>query len=286
MYGSSEPDDTELLWRRRLEKPHTSSSLPDAFLSALVAELDTDAVTALVLVGSHARGDATPYSDVDVIRLVREEPERAQQKLYTYRDGRLLGIVTRTLAHYRAGFTVPERAIFEVPSIREAQILVDKDGAFRVLQQEARAFVWEPLQAAANAYASTVMMEYTEYVQKILRALLLGDELALSEMILDLLAAVTFAVDVQRGILAASGNSYFRQVYESVGLDAAWTRYHRFIAGIESGAMGRATTQAKGIAALRLYWETVQLLRPAFHPLHRDVVEQTALLIERVLSDA
>jgi predicted nucleotidyltransferase len=240
----------------------------------------------MVLVGSYARGDATPYSDVDVIRFVREEPDRAQQKLYTYRDGRLLGIVTQTLAHYREGFTVPERAIFEVPSLREAQILVEKDEAFRVLQQEARAFVWEPLQAAANDYASTVMMEYTEYVQKILRALLLGDELALSEMILDLLAAVTFAVDVQRGILATSGNSYFRQVYESVGLDAAWTRYHRFIVGIDSSTMGRATTQARGVAALRFYRETVQLLRPAFHALHRDVIEQTVLVIERALSDA
>ena len=284
--GNPELDATEFLWRRCLEKSHTSSSLPDAFLSALVAELDTDAVTAMVLVGSYARGDATPFSDVDVIRFVCEEPDRAQQKLYTYRDGRLLGIVTRTLAHYREGFTVPERAIFEVPSMREAQILVDKDGAFRVLQQEARAFVWEPLQAAANDYASTVMMEYTEYVQKILRALLLGDELALSEMILDLLAAVTFAVDVQRGILAASGNSYFRQVYESVGVDAAWTRYHRFIAGIESGTTERATTQARGVVALHLYRETVQLLRSAFHPLHRDVIEQTVLIIERALSDA
>jgi len=284
--GNPELDATEFLWRRCLEKSHTSSSLPDAFLSALVAELDTDTVTAMVLVGSYARGDATPYSDVDVIRFVREESDRAQQKLYTYRDGRLLGIVTRTLAHYREGFTVPERAIFEVPSIREAQILVEKDEAFRVLQQEARAFVWEPLQAAANDYASTVMMEYTEYVQKILRALLLGDELALSEMILDLLAAVTFAVDVQRGILAASGNSYFRQVYESVGLDAAWTRYHRFIAGIVSGTTERVTTQARGVAALHLYRETVQLLRPAFHPLHRDVIEQTVLVIERALSDA
>ena len=284
--GNPELDATEFLCRRCLEKSHTSSSLPDAFLSALVAELDTDAVTAMVLVGSYARGDATPYSDVDVIRFVREEPARAQQKLYTYRDGRLLGIVTQTLAHYREGFTVPERAIFEVPSIREAQILVEKDGAFRVLQQEARAFVWEPLQAAANDYASTVMMEYTEYVQKILRALLLGDELALSEMILDLLAAVTFAVDVQRGILATSGNSYFRQVYKSVGLDAAWTRYHRFIAGIESGTTERATTQARGVVALHLYRETVQLLRFAFHPLHRDVIEQTVLIIERALSDA
>jgi predicted nucleotidyltransferase len=98
----------EYIWHRHLDKPHMSSSLSDAFLSALVAELDNDTVTAIVLVGSYARRDATPYSDVDVIRFVREEPERAQQKLYTYRDGRLVGIVTRTLSYYREGFTVPD----------------------------------------------------------------------------------------------------------------------------------------------------------------------------------
>ncbi len=66
----------------------TSPELPDEFLSTLIAELNNDGVTAIALVGSYVRGDATPYSDVDILRFVREIPERAKQ--YTYVQGRLM----------------------------------------------------------------------------------------------------------------------------------------------------------------------------------------------------
>jgi UTP:GlnB (protein PII) uridylyltransferase len=40
--------------------------LSDTFLEALVAEIDTEQMRGMILGGSHARGDATPYSDVDL----------------------------------------------------------------------------------------------------------------------------------------------------------------------------------------------------------------------------
>jgi hypothetical protein len=272
------PLEKEFIWHGHSGGNGQYSTLHDVFLSKLVTEFDETTVTAMVLVGSYARGD------VDMIRFVYDMQEQAQQKLYTYRDGRLIGLVTRTLSQYREWFTLPQHALFVVPSIREARILLDKEGAFSRLQQEAHSFAWEPLQVAANAYASTIMMEYTEYVHKILRALLLGDELALSEMILDLLAAVTDAVTVQRGILATSGNTYFRQVQESIGLESAWTRYHRFISGIGNMSRGTASIEASGVAALRLYKETAQLLRSALVSPNREVIEQTVLVIDHALS--
>jgi predicted nucleotidyltransferase len=164
---------------------HTSSpsaSLSDEFLSSLVTELDNDHVTALALTGSYARGNATAYSDVDVLRFVRERSERT--KHYVYRHGRLIGISTRTFDQYRQRFTLPEEAIFVVPALREACVLLDKEGEFTQLQQEAQAWTWEPLQAAANYYAGEMMMGQTEIVHKTLRALILQDKLALAEMIL------------------------------------------------------------------------------------------------------
>ena len=127
---------------------HVVSSLSDEFLSLLVDELNNENVTALALVGSYAHGDATPYSDIDVLCFVHEATERARR--YVYRDGRLIGISTRTIAQYRKRFTIPEEAIFVVPSIRDARVLLDKEGALAALQQEAQAWTWEPLQAAAN----------------------------------------------------------------------------------------------------------------------------------------
>ncbi|HLQ30711.1 MAG TPA: nucleotidyltransferase domain-containing protein, partial [Ktedonobacteraceae bacterium] len=132
-----------------------SSTLSEEFLSKLVAELDNDAVRAIILHGSYVRGDATPpYSDVDLARIVQETPDRTEHKQYTYRDGYLISISTRPLSIYQERLTVPEKAVFTVSGIQEARILLDKDGTFSVIQQEARAFRWELLQAAADNYAT------------------------------------------------------------------------------------------------------------------------------------
>ncbi len=46
--------------------------LSDSFLEALVAEIDTEQIRGIILGGSQARGDATPYSDVDVACFVAD----------------------------------------------------------------------------------------------------------------------------------------------------------------------------------------------------------------------
>ncbi len=266
----------------QLNTSHIVSFLSDEFLSLLVDELNTENVTALALVGSYAHGDATPYSDIDMLCFVHEAPERTRR--YVYRDGRLIGISTRTIAQYRKRFTVPEEAIFVVPSIRDARVLLDKEGALAALQREAQAWTWEPLQASANYYAGEVMMIQTESVHKILRALLVHDELALAEMVILLFSAITDAVTVQRGILATSGNTYFRQVQETVGQDSTWTQYHKVLVGVEIDTIPAATSlEARGIAALRLYQETVQFLRPHLNPMHREVIEHSLIVIENAL---
>jgi hypothetical protein len=50
-------------------------------------------------------------------------------------------------------------------------ILLEKDEAFRQLQQEVLNWQWLSLQGAANACASQLLVEQTEIILKILRAL-------------------------------------------------------------------------------------------------------------------
>jgi len=271
-------------WNTQVHEPHQVSALSDVFLFELVTELDNDAVTAIILRGSYARGDAVPYSDVDLTRLVKEQPERTQRKQFTYRHGLLVSISTRTIEQYREDFTIPERALFVVPSVREARILLDKEGTFCALQQEAKGWVWEPLQAEANYYASNILMAHTEYVHKILRALLLGDVFALTEITLELLLALTDAVVVQRGMLVIGGNTYFRQVQDMVGVESKWTNYHRIVAGIDTSSAQSVPPEERGVAVLRLYQETVKLLRPFLSPMHREVIEQSVVVIDSALS--
>ena len=72
---------------------NASLRLSDAFLNELVAELDGDDVVAIALMGSYARGDATAYSDVDVVRFAANAPE-SDEKGYAlqYRGGCLVSI--------------------------------------------------------------------------------------------------------------------------------------------------------------------------------------------------
>lgn len=271
-------------WSRGGDRLRTNT-LSNEFLSKLVAELDNENVTAIVLHGSYARGDATYYSDVDLVRIARETQGSTQSKQYTYRNGLLVSISTRTIAQYRKRLTRPEEAIFAVPGVREARILLDKEGAFQTFQQEARAFRWEPLQAAANDYASHRLMMHTEYVFKLLRALYLRDSIPLLEMILDLLYAVTDMVAVQRGILVTSGNTYLQQIIESIGRGSPWTHYYLLAAGVDSNDAPNISLEQRGMAALRLYRETAHILQPSLNAAHRDVIEQSIAVMNSALPD-
>ena len=264
----------------------TTGTLSKAFLSQLTSELDDVSVRAIILHGSYARGDARPpYSDIDLVRITKETPEQAQQKKFLWRDGYLLNLSSRPLSIYKEWLDMPEEAIFRIQSIREARILLDKDGAFHTFQQEAMNWKWEPLQKAANAYASQLLLEQTEIILKILRAIQEPDVIALIEMImLDLLSDITEAVAVQQGILVKSGDSYLRQVQEMVGLNSDWTHYYMSAVG-ESIEVPSLTIEKKGIAALKLYQETVQLLQHSLLPEPRKVMEQSIRMVEQALSN-
>ena len=259
-----------------------STSLSDEFLRALVDELAGKQTVAIILAGSHAQGEATPYSDVDMAHIVAA-PLSGPDKRYYYREGHLVSVATRPLAWFRAAVTRPEHAVFYVAGLREARILLDREGAFRAFQQELEHFSWAPLQEAANSYASSAMMHLAEVAHKVLSALVRTDRLSLFEAASGLWYTLTQAVAVQRGVLALSSRTFMRQVREMVGTDAPWTRYHGLVAASEVHAAGATSVEARAIAALCLYQETVALLRPVIRPEHREVAEQTVVTIEAAL---
>lgn len=265
-----------------MREKHTPS-LSDTFLSSILSELNDDTIQAIILHGSYVRGDAfPPYSDVDLVRILQETAPHHEQKQFVYRDGYLLSISSRPLSVYRKRFLQPENAIFAIPGVREARILLDTHGEFQKLQQEAWKWTWEPLQGAANTYASQIMVGQTEIVLKLLRALVMHDLLALSEMISELFNAVTEALAVQRGVLVRSGNTYFHQVQASVGQQSVWTHTHLRIAGVNVEAL---SLRERAREALSLYQETAQLLQPSLHADHWSVIAQTLQTTEQTLSD-
>ena len=247
-----------------------------------MVEIADAATVGVLLTGSHARGDATRYSDVDLLRFVADlPPEEAGRYTLLHRGGWLVSVSTTTIAAKRAELARPETAIWAVPGLRQARILLDPDAALAALHREAMAFEWAPLQDAANAYASYTVMGDAEEVHKILAALARGDESATLYGTLGLVLGLARAVAVQRGLLIQTENAYFRQVQEAVGPGSAWTRYFRLAAGFDASRSAGSAEPARerGLAALGLYRETVTLLRPILRPAHHDVIQATLAAI-------
>ena len=261
------------------------NALPSEFLTKLLTQWNDETVTAIILHGSYARGDACPpYSDIDIVRITRETPERIQQKQFLWYEGYLLNLSSRPLSIYREWLTIPQEAIFRVSTIRDAQILIDKDGTFRTFQQQTREnWRWEPLQMAANAYASQLLSNLSEVILRTLGAVQFHRTTMLIERIyLHILPGVTEAISVQRGIVA-TGNNYLHQIQEHIGLDSAWTQTYREAVGALSDEHTSPPLEQRGIAALRLYQETVRLLRPHLLPDHLQTVEPLMGTINQVL---
>src|SRR5437588_8266301 len=127
------------------------------------------------------------------------------------------------------------------------------------------------------------MMHLAEVAHKVLSALVRGDRLSLFETASGLWYALTQAVAIQRGVLAMSSHTHMRHVREAVGTDAPWARYHCLVAASDEHAASATSVEARAIAALGLYLETIALLRPVIRPEHREVAEQTVLTIEAAL---
>ena len=263
----------------------TGTAISDEFLHALAAELVGPDTLAIILVGSVADGDPTPYSDIDLAHIVTV-PHAGPELRYYYRDGRLVGVATRQLDWYREVLTRPERALFALASLRTARILIDSDEIFRAFQREVQQFSRASLQPAADRYASTLLMQLAEAAHKVLSALLRKNRLALFEATSSLIFGLTQAVAVQRGVLVAGSSRYLRQVQESVGPDSAWTRYHRLAMDADEPEAPQApgtSIEARAMAALRMYQETVRLLRATIQPEYQVVVDQAADLIDTAL---
>jgi hypothetical protein len=259
-----------------------SFTLPTHLLDELIAELDTEETVGILLGGSFARGDAGSLSDVDLAPFIAEGHAVPPKRLL-YHDGRLISISSKTVAGWRAGMARPETAIYTVASLRDARILLDKYGAIAALKREADAFRWEPLQELANAYAGTLLLLAVEHIHKLVAALIWHDEPALCRALEELLYTMPLALAVQRGILIASGNTYYRQLEEAAGLASGWTHALRQALGAlapsAEAPQRHSPLEARGRAALRCYRETATLLWEALSPEQRAVIAEALEMV-------
>jgi predicted nucleotidyltransferase len=252
------------------------SAVSKTFLQKLVAEFDDENTVGFLLTGSHARGDATPLSDVDLLRFViNEPPDETEKYTLKYRDNRLISISTSTVEAKLKETEKPETAGWAVPGLRQAEIISDKNGALGKLKQAAENFVWDPLQKAADDFASYNLMGDSEEAHKILGALKQKDESAILYSTMGAVLGLTEIITVQRGVMIQSENSYFRQAQESVGENSAWSLQHKIACGFGQ----ESSIETRGIASLRLYVETAKILKDIIKTEYADVIRNTETAI-------
>jgi len=255
-------------------------SISDIFLKELIAEIDNDTIRGIILGGSHARGDATPYSDVDLACFV-SDTSRPLRKRYLYREDHLISIGQKTLEGVKQQLTEPFQALWVVPGFRQARVLLDKDGSMSQLKQMVENFSWDSLRMQATGFAGHILISDAEFVHKLLGNFWRGNLSGIAYATQRLFDGATMAMAVYYGVFITTDNMYLQEVESAVGSDSDWTHYHRLLSGVKIIDEDTSSLVARGKLALHLYRETASLLMPTLNEQHRNVVERVLNLIEQ-----
>ncbi|HXZ05626.1 MAG TPA: nucleotidyltransferase domain-containing protein [Ktedonobacteraceae bacterium] len=257
-------------------------SISSAFLNELVAEIDNDTIRGIVLGGSHARGDPTPYSDVDLACFV-PDTFRPLRKRYLYRDDHLISIGLKTLEGVKQQLAEPLQALWIVPSFRQAKVLLDKDGSMSQLKQMVENFTWDALHEEAVGFAGQILVSDAEFVHKLLGNMSRGNLSGIAYVVQRLFDDATMTMALYFGVFITTDSTYYQEVESAVGVDSNWTYYHCLLSGVNTIDEDTSSLDARGKLALRLYRETATLLLPVLNEQRRLVVEHVLSLIEQAL---
>lgn len=230
-------------------------------------------VRAVLLVGSYARRDAGPYSDVDLLRLTPSPLPGAGSHLW---QSRLVNVTDVDQQTSEAWFTDPEQAVDIVLGLDDAQVLFDREGAAEALKARAQAFVWTPeLQQKADCWASAQLVGWAEEAHKGLAGLQSGDTGRLLHARFGLSWGLAKTMRVQRGLLSRSDNTFFADL-ETAFAGTRWLRFLRTAYGLTGSALNEQVR-----AGLELYALTAELLEPVLQGRDRPIIEHTVSLIRR-----
>lgn len=251
----------------------------------LVQKFDDPDVKAMVLMGSHARGTAGLFSDVDLVRFTSEGGVKLSLGDGSYLvDNWLVTLSSVNPRQVEEWFSCPEIAVKVISGIRTARPLLDRSSIFESIQRRAHAFTWDAeMQQKANRWVSQQMVGWIEEVHKGLEGLRRKDIGRLLNARFGCSWGLSRVVEVYKGLLLSGDNSFFDEVGEAVRLDSEWVRLRRVAFGIE-GQDGQAPSlREQVVAGLRLYVATVQLLGSILEPTDAVLVDHTVALIDTEL---
>jgi hypothetical protein len=259
--------------------------LPPAFFDDLAARFNRPEVEAIALMGSHARGEARPFSDIDLHRYIHELLEDLPGSGSHLIEDRLVVVFDARPSERASWFARPEKAVNLIPALRQLVPLFDPQGAAAAVRERAQAFVWnEAMQQAANVYASREMVGWIEEAHKGLEGLRRNDIGRLLNATFGLSWGLARVMQTQRGLLAAGDNAFLNAIEHALGWGSEWVSLCRASFGYGVDADLPLSLRQRAIAGLRLYILTARLLADAWTPEDRPLIEQTARRIEAELA--
>lgn len=252
---------------------------PTPDFNALIQQFDLPEVGALVLMGSFARGNPGPFSDVDLVRFTSEEMAELPGNGTHLINGRLVVVSQVTPTQVETGFSNPAVAVETIAGLRTGIPLIDKNDTFSTIQKRAHAFQWDAdMQAKANTWASQQMVGWSEEAHKGLEGLRRGDPGRLLHAQFGCSWGLTRVMCVQRGVLLTGDNMLVAQVTEAVGRASEWAQLCQQAFGLG----GKFTLEECVRAGLRLYVETAVLLQNTFRPEDAPLIQATVNRIKRL----
>lgn len=193
--------------------------LPPGLTDWLVAELVPKGAEVIALTGSHARGNATRRSDLDVI-VIGDGP----RYFVEVRDGVLVAQAWSSEAEQRRRFGDPREVGAAVPGWREAVILHDPEARGAGLKREAFDWSWEQLDGRCDQWVADELVGYAEEVQKLAAAVERQEVLSAAVLRTLLAFRMPRIVSIHHRLLYGSENVLWDQVGDMMG--AEWQRTH------------------------------------------------------------
>lgn len=261
-------------------------------------------VQAMALMGSFARGEAGPFSDVDVVRFWGDaaatvQPSEGLPPLPTSWPkpsegsppfplagsrlvaGRLVVVSDVMPEQVARWFAEPDEAVNSIAGVRSARVLWDPDGVLAAIQVRALAFVWdEVMQAKANRWVSEQMVGLIEEVHKGLTGLQRDDMGRLLNARFGLSWLLNRVMAVAKGVLVSGDNGFWVEVAAAVGPDSPWVQWRSRAFGVNSVDGVPPSLRQQVEAGLHLYVLTTELIAPALQPDDRPLIQATVRLIE------
>ncbi len=190
-----------------------SRLLSHELIDALTPDLICAEIEGIAVMGSYARGNATPYSDLDVICLVQEQATAMLDPQIDLYHGVYRVIHRCAEKNLRLCFADPVRAVYDIIGLQQMQILYDPRGILRRLQQDAYAFVWdEAMQQKADVYLNREMLGWQEECYKAMSGV---QDKQNGKMLLGLYGLTYGLVKlmlVAKGVLLQSENDFYEQL--------------------------------------------------------------------------